>query len=157
MIVPITEGVTNIINGLIEASKNVLPFQVETEEPTLINHPFSNGDIGVLIGLTGDVKGTIIIEGKEAIFAKISENLFGMVLEGEMLHSFAGELGNMMAGHLSTYMTKNGFIMDITPPTVLVGEATLHGFQKAYYMRAKLNDSYELLFYFIFETRKVTN
>lgn len=154
---PITEGVTNVINGLIEASKNVLPFQVETEEPTLINHPFSNGDIGVLIGLTGDVKGTIIIEGKEDLFAKISENLFGMVLEGEMLHSFAGELGNMMAGHLSTYMTKNGFIMDITPPTVLVGEATLHGFQKAYSMRAKLNDSYELLFYFIFETRKVTN
>ncbi|WP_254778677.1 MULTISPECIES: chemotaxis protein CheX [unclassified Bacillus (in: firmicutes)] len=153
----IDKGVTNVINALIEAAKHVFPFKLETEEPTLINHPFSNGDIGVLIGLTGDVKGTIIIEGKEDIFAKISEGLFGMVLEGEMLHSFAGELGNMMAGHLSTNLTKNGFTMDITPPTVLVGEATLHGFHEAYCIRAKMDNSYEILFYLIFETRKVTD
>lgn len=57
--------------------------------------------------------------------------MFGMPIQGGMLESFAGELGNMIAGNLATNIAGQGTEMDITPPTVLVGKAKLYGFEKA--------------------------
>lgn len=48
-----------------------------------------------------------------------------------MLESFSGELGNMLAGNLSTFVSQSGIEMDITPPTVLAGQTKLSGFDKA--------------------------
>lgn len=136
----LTKSVTDILNGTIESVKTVLPFEITVEKPTVFTQPFSQHSIGVLIGMTGDVKGRVIIEGDKNIFSKIGEGMFGMLLEGEMLESFAGELGNMIAGKLSTTISKNGFEMDITPPTVFVGETKIYGFNKAFRLPIKLQN-----------------
>ena len=47
--------------------------------------------------------------------------MFGMSIEGEMIESFTGELGNMVAGNLCTMLEKDGLILDISPPTVMTG------------------------------------
>lgn len=130
--VTITKSVTDILNGTIESVKAVLPFEATIDKPSLFTQPFTQHSVGVLIGMTGDVRGRIIIDGDEHIFGKIGEAMFGMVLEGEMLESFAGELGNMIAGNLSTTIAQKGFEMDITPPTVLVGQTKVYGFEKAF-------------------------
>lgn len=128
----LTKSVTDILNGTIESVKAVLPFDVTVDKPSLFTQPFTQHSIGVLIGMTGDVRGRVIIDGEEEIFGKIGEGMFGMVLEGEMLESFAGELGNMIAGNLSTSISSRGFEMDITPPTVLVGQTKVYGFNRAF-------------------------
>lgn len=128
----LTKSVTDILNGTIESVKAVLPFDVTVDKPSLFTQPFTQHSIGVLIGMTGDVRGRVIIDGEEEIFGKIGEGMFGMVLEGEMLESFAGELGNMIAGNLSTSIAARGFEMDITPPTVLVGQTKVYGFSRAF-------------------------
>ena len=51
--------------------------------------------------------------------------MFGMSIEGEMIESFTGELGNMVAGNLCTILEKNGLILDISPPTVMTGHEIL--------------------------------
>jgi chemotaxis protein CheX len=132
MIVTLTKSVTDILNGTIESVKAVLPFEVTVDKPTLFTQPYTQHSIGVLIGMTGDVRGRIIIEGEEEVFGKIGEGMFGMYLEGEMLESFAGELGNMLTGNLSTNISQRGFEMDITPPTVLVGQTKVYGFNRAF-------------------------
>ncbi|MFT8321193.1 MAG: chemotaxis protein CheX [Bacillus sp. (in: firmicutes)] len=126
-----TKSATEILNGTIESVKAVLPYHISIEKPTLISAPFTQQLIGVLIGLTGDFRGRILIDGNEQVFGKIGEAMFGMKLEGDMLESFSGELGNMIAGNLSTFVANNGIEMDITPPTVLVGETKMYGFEKA--------------------------
>lgn len=128
----LTKSVTDILNGTIESVKAVLPFDVTIDKPSLFTQPYTQHAIGVLIGMTGDVKGRVIIEGDETTFGKIGEGMFGMFLEGEMLESFAGELGNMIAGNLSTNISQRGFEMDITPPTVLVGQTKVYGFNRAF-------------------------
>jgi chemotaxis protein CheX len=128
----LTKSVTDILNGTIESVKGVLPFDVVVDKPSLFTQPYTQHAIGVLIGMTGDVKGRVIIEGDEVTFGKIGEGMFGMFLEGEMLESFAGELGNMIAGNLSTSISQRGFEMDITPPTVLVGQTKVYGFTRAF-------------------------
>ena len=95
---PLTKHVTDILNGTIESVKGVLPFEISVEKPSLFTQPYTQHCIGVLIGMTGDVRGRLIIDGNEHTFGKIGEGMFGMVVEGEMLESFAGELGNMIAG-----------------------------------------------------------
>lgn len=131
LVVTLTSNVTDILNRTIESVKGVIPFEITVDKPSLFTQPFSQHSIGVLIGMTGDVRGRILLSGDHEVFIKIGEGMFGMVLEGEMLESFAGELGNMIAGNLSTTIAHSGCEMDITPPTVLVGQTKIYGFEKA--------------------------
>jgi len=48
-----------------------------------------------------------------------------------MLMSFSGELGNMIAGSLSTNIVAQGIKTDITSPTILQGSTTLSGYDRA--------------------------
>ncbi|HEO8421269.1 chemotaxis protein CheX [Niallia sp. FSL W8-0635] len=127
----LTKSTTEILNGTIEAVKGVIPCELQIARPALTGTPFVLKSLGVLIGITGDLRGRIIIDGDNQVFGKIGEVMFGMFLEGAMLESFSGELGNMIAGNLSTFVSQNGIEIDITPPTVLVGETKLSGFEKA--------------------------
>lgn len=128
----VTKQITDILNSIIDSVKGVLPFDLTIDKPYLFQPPFTQYSIGVLIGMTGDVRGRLIIDGDPAIFSSIGEGMFGMKVEGEMLKSFAGELGNMIAGTLSTSFSNYEIDMDITPPTVLVGKTKIYGFDKAF-------------------------
>ena len=72
----------------------------------------------------------MIIDAEKEMISKIGEGMFGMPLQEEMLESFAGELGNMLAGNMSTSISQKGFIIDITPPTVIIGHSKFSGFEK---------------------------
>lgn len=150
----LSQNVTNILNGTIESVKSLLPFQIDLDKPSLFTEPFTQHKIAVLIGMTGDVKGRIIINGDEEIFGNIGEGMFGMKLEGEMLESFAGELGNMLAGNLSTLIAQKGYEMDITPPTVLVGQAKIYGFERAFRLPIHIKDKGTLLIILMVEVKQ---
>src|SRR3954471_21962997 len=128
----LSKQVTTILSGTIESVKEVIPFDISLDTPVIFTQPFILQSFGVLIGMTGDIRGRLMIDGEEQAFSKIGEGMFGMVIKGEMLESFAGELGNMIAGTLSTSISQQGMDMDITPPTVLVGQTKIYGFEKAF-------------------------
>jgi len=151
MIMIQTKSTTEILNGTIQSVKSVIPCAIQIDKPNLINEPFTQKSIGVLIGITGDFRGRIIIDGNEQVFGKIGELMFGMFLEGEMLDSFSGELGNMIAGNLSTFVSQNGIEIDITPPTVLVGETKMFGFEKALSLPISLENIGQLSIVLILE------
>lgn len=126
-----SQTTSHVINGTLEAVTTVIPMPLAPQSPALISGPLLQPEMGVLIGITGDIRGRLLLEGKAATFGSIGETMFGMALEGSMLESFTGELGNMIAGNLCTNVAARGIKMDITPPTVLVGQTKLHGFDKA--------------------------
>lgn len=130
----VTTQITSVLNGTIQAVKTIIPLNLEMSKPLLINEPFLQHGISVLIGMTGDVRGRLIIEGNSDAIGRIGETMFGMTLEGEMLESFAAELGNMIAGNLATLLTIDNIVMDISPPTVLIGETKMYGFEKAIHL-----------------------
>ncbi len=112
---------------------------IEISSPSLTTEPFIQQEMGVLIGLVGDLKGRIIIDGSPTTFGAIGSTMFGMPLEGEMLESFTGEFGNMIAGNLCTHVGQNELELDITPPTVMVGNTKLYGFQSAFRLPASID------------------
>ncbi|MGD6815820.1 chemotaxis protein CheX [Metabacillus sp. 84] len=79
----------------------------------------------VEVGIIGEVKGSLLIEGDEEIFKDFGLKLYGMALEGEMLHSFIGEFANMAAGQMATSLSSKGIKLDITTPR-LVGKSDAH-------------------------------
>jgi len=106
--------------------------EIDVKTPSIISEPFQQQQMGVLIGLIGDLKGRVIIDSSPETFSGIGNTMFGMPLEGEMLESFTGEFGNMIAGNLCTTVGQESLEIDITPPTVMVGNTKLYGFEKAF-------------------------
>lgn len=105
-----------VLNGTINALKSVIPYDIQVSPPTITSDPYEQNEIGVLIGMVGDLKGRIIIDSTPDTFSAIGAGMYGMTLEGAMLESFTGEFGNMIAGNLCTFAAEKELDLDITPP-----------------------------------------
>ncbi|GMA51229.1 CheY-P phosphatase CheX [Alicyclobacillus contaminans] len=126
-----TTYVTGLLNGMLSAVSTVIPIPARNEKPLLVDAPIMNVEMGVLIGLAGQIRGRFLLAGEPAVFGNVAEAMFGMRIEGEMLESFVGELGNMIGGTMCTNVSQDGVLLDITPPTVFVGDIKLSGFRHA--------------------------
>lgn len=82
---PLTKIAAKILQGTIDSVKEVVPFEISMENPSLFTQPYTQHCIGVLIGMTGDIRGCLIIDGNKETLSKIGEGMFGMTVEGEML------------------------------------------------------------------------
>ncbi|MGP9039669.1 chemotaxis protein CheX [Cytobacillus kochii] len=99
---------------------------------------------GVFIGFSGDIAGKLFIGGDRSLFSFLGKSMFGMDLEGEMLTSFSGELGNMIAGGSVSAIEGKGMEVDITSPTILDGHSFISGYTKGYILTYNLPDNIEL-------------
>ena len=121
---------TELLNGTVTSFKNLVPLS-----PTVSRTDWLHSELemtyGVLIGVTGDLKGNLVIRSEADVFGILGEVMFGMPLEGDMLQSFTGEFGNMMAGSLATLISLKGWTTDITAPTVMRGHSILSGFEQS--------------------------
>ncbi|OEH92980.1 chemotaxis protein CheX [Bacillus solimangrovi] len=140
----LSEKITHVLNGTIDSVNTIIPAKLDISKPSMTTQPLQQSSIGVLIGMTGDVRGRIVIVSDEPTLSNVGELMFGMPLEGEMLQSFTGELGNMLAGNIATNISSKGMTTDITPPTVMVGETKMYGFDRAFRVPVKVEDKGEL-------------
>lgn len=136
----LSRNIQTILNGAIESIKAVIPYNLSYTPPSFLTQPYDVEEMAVLIGIVGDMKARIIIEASSNYFSTVGTTMFGMTLEGEMLESFTGELGNMIAGNLCTVVAQQGLEIDITPPTVIVGQSKLYGFQHAFFLPVEVTD-----------------
>jgi len=117
------------INPFIEASQQV--FQMMTGiKPTLgkvhlKNSPYSGDSIAVIVGLSGKIRGQVIISlSIDTAKSVASIMMGGMMLEelNDMAKSAISELGNMIMGNTATILFSRGIGIEITPPSLLTGE-----------------------------------
>jgi chemotaxis protein CheX len=135
-----SKHVQMILNGTITSLTTVIPIKLEVLAPSLIVEPYEQKELSVLIGLVGGIKGRLIIDTSTNVIGTIGQSMFGMSIEGEMIESFTGELGNMVAGNLCTVLEKNGLMLDISPPTVMSGQTKFFGFKQAFKLPVRLED-----------------
>jgi chemotaxis protein CheX len=145
-----SQSITLLLNGTLSSMKNLVPLAQEFSKPILLKDNLSF-QFGVLIGITGGIKGQLVFTGDPKVFGALGESLFGMQLEGEMLKSFSGEFGNMIAGGLATKIIESRIKVDITTPTVLTGDTTLSGYKRAVHMSVFYTSVGDLNIYFLLE------
>ncbi|WP_246202500.1 chemotaxis protein CheX [Virgibacillus doumboii] len=141
---------TILLNGTFSSLETVVPLKQTRMKPQLLEKDFRT-KYGVLIGITGDVQGKLVISGNPHVFSKIGEVMYGMPLEGEMLISFSGELGNMVAGGLSMNIVENGININITSPTMMQGDTTLYGFKQGLNVMTSLDSVGDLDIYLLLD------
>jgi|GEM_PF-3703246 len=79
----------------------------------------SSGDVNVVIGFTGDVRGSIVIALPKETASAISAIMIGSEEINLMAKSAFAELSNMIAG---SAISKSPRFMNLTPPSVVTGE-----------------------------------
>ena len=117
------------INPFIEASQSVL-MMMTGHKPNLgqvylRKSPFHGNNIAVIVGLTGQIRGQVIISfSKNSALSVASMMMGGMpVVEfDEISKSAISELANMIMGNTATLLANRGIGIDITPPSLLMGE-----------------------------------
>lgn len=142
--------IKGLLNGTYESIKAVIPVENDISKPIIVNETMAL-QFGVLIGMTGDIKGQIILEGEPHLFGGLGESMYGMPLEGEMLNSFSGELGNMIAGQLSTIVSSKDINMDITSPTIVYGDVRLAGYKHVIKLTVALETLGEMYIYLLLQ------
>jgi chemotaxis protein CheX len=140
--------ITTLLNGMFQSVNNLVPLVMKISPPQLCKESVGI-NFGVLIGITGDVKGKLILSGPLPIFSTIGKEMFGMDIEGEMLVSFSGELGNMIAAALSSDIVAKGIKTDITSPAIIQGNTSLSGFNQAFRVPITF-DNYEEMEIYLF-------
>ncbi len=113
------------VNVSISLLKQMINVDVNRGQIYVKNSPFLANNVVIIIGIAGDFRGQIFISMNEATACKIaSAMMFGMEVPAldEMSKSAIAEMGNMILGNVSTEFYNTGVRIDITPPTVLVGQ-----------------------------------
>jgi len=142
--------VMELLNGTLDSIRNVVPIEFQLQRPKRVTNNF-HLNFGVLIGITGDIQGKLVFTGQPVTFNSIGEKMFGMPLNDEMLLSFSGELGNMIAGGLSTTISQNGTNINITSPTIMQGNTSLTGFEQALEVTLGFADTGEVNTYLLID------
>lgn len=120
------------INPFLMSAKQVLQqvcqIDVQIGPISKDNFSVSGEPLFIMLGITGEISGQVCIVMDEECAKDIaSRMMMGMPVASidDMAKSALSELGNMMMGNAATILSNNNIRIDITPPTLLVGSATL--------------------------------
>lgn len=114
---PFLKGLSLVFSPLCQSEPNI-------GKISMLKTPYSITNASVIIGVTGKIKGQVTIE----FLDNSACNAASVILGGyevssldELAKSAIGELGNMILGNAATELSLINMLIDITPPTVIIG------------------------------------
>ncbi|MGE4283472.1 MAG: chemotaxis protein CheX [Clostridia bacterium] len=117
------------INPFIEASQAVLKsaanMDITLGKLYMKTSPYPSDTLAIIIGLTGQLRGQVIFSMSKDIACKIaSAMMMGMPVTelDEISKSAVTEATNMILGNTATILYNRGIAIDITPPSLLIGD-----------------------------------
>lgn len=114
------------VNPFLKAATSVLhDFGMESNvgKPFLKEAIFADDALIIVIGVTGEMKGQVMIVFQNDVACEIASKMMMMPVTemNEMSTSAICELGNMILGNSATIFSTQGIGIDITPPTMCEG------------------------------------
>lgn len=116
------------INPFYRATQDVfsLMLSLETEQGKIgiVEDMVSGKDAAVIIGVTGDLRGTILFSFPKEMVLEMVKIMSGMEMNqiDSFVSSALGEVANIIGGNAMTYLSANNITCDIVPPQVFIGE-----------------------------------
>lgn len=106
-----------------DITTQVLGSEPTFSKPCLKETPFDSDELLIIIGITGEMNGKVIINLNKANCVQIASQMMGgMEMQfDELSKSATGELFNMIMGTAATYFEKESIQINITSPTILEG------------------------------------
>jgi len=119
------EYVNPFLKASIEVLRMAAQIVLNISKPFLSDSPNATESLNIVVGITGEIRGQAVISMSTDMAKIIASNMMmGMpVLEiDEMAQSALSELGNMIMGNSATLFCNSGINIDITTPTLVLGE-----------------------------------
>lgn len=116
------------INPFIDATLHVLETMAFTKaeggKPYLKKDQVAKGDVSSIIGLTGDVKGTISISFTKGSILPIVSKMFGEEMKelNDEIKDAVGETANMISGQARQKLEELGLYLKAAIPSVIMGK-----------------------------------
>jgi len=117
------------INPFIEASqfvlKSVAGLEIKLGKIFMKDSPYNSDCIIIIIGITGKIRGQVIFTLNKEVALKICSNMMGgmeVPIFDEIAKSAISEITNMILGNTATILFNRGIKIDITPPSLLMGD-----------------------------------
>lgn len=102
-------------------------------KPYLKDAAFTSDTLVIIIGITGELGGQVMVAFENSVACDIASKMCMMPVNelDDLSLSAICELGNMIMGNAATVFSTKGIGIDITPPTICMGDvAFTTGFAK---------------------------
>lgn len=116
------------INPFLSAAQSIMKdlCQIEAQmgKPYITKTIFEGEKFVIMVGITGQLTGQVIFSMSNSTACDIASHMMmGMPVPelNDMATSAISELSNMVLGNAATIFSTKGVLIDITPPSVLMG------------------------------------
>ncbi len=119
------------INPFLMAATSIMKDMCQTElkvgKPYVKKTEFESDSVVIMIGVTGEMRGQVIIAFALDVACDIASKMIMMPITemNELSMSAISELGNMILGNAATILSTKGVGIDITPPSVCRGTMSI--------------------------------
>lgn len=119
------------INPFLIAATNILKDMCMVEakmgKPYVKEMDFKDDTLIIIIGVTGKMKGQVMMALPNHVACDIATKMVMMPITklDEISISALSELGNMILGNAATIFSTKGIGIDITPPTIVMGNMSI--------------------------------
>lgn len=106
--------------------KDMCMVDVKLGKPSVKEADFSTDTVIIMIGITGQIKGQVLVTFEHNTSCDIASRMMMMPITNldEISVSAISELGNMILGNAATILSTKGIGIDITPPTICRGNVS---------------------------------
>lgn len=118
------EYINSFYNATKEVFKLILDQEVKIGELQVIKGLSTNKDANIMLGVTGDLKGTVFFSFTKDMTLEMVEIMAGMEIDeiDVFASSALGEIANIISGNAVTNLSSYEYTCDITPPQIILGE-----------------------------------
>lgn len=122
------EHINPFLMASLKILKDVCQIDATMGKPCVRSTEFTEDSLIIMIGVTGEMKGQVLINFANPVACDIASKMTMMnITELDELGSSAiCELGNMILGHAATIFSTKGIEIDITPPTTCKGNVSFN-------------------------------
>ncbi|AKL94850.1 CheC domain containing protein [Clostridium aceticum] len=116
------------VNSFYQATKDVfklmLDLGIEQGKLGIVEDMVLSKDANVVLGVTGDLRGTILFSFPKEMILEMVKIMCGMEMDeiDSFVSSALGEVANIIGGNAVTILASNNYKCDIVPPQIFVGE-----------------------------------
>lgn len=102
-----------------------LPGTTQQGDPVMLPGDQVRGEVQVVIGITGEAAGDVILSMEATTALALCSTLLGTRIEGftAAARDALAELGNMIAGNALSSLNDLGFDLNVNPPSVFFDHA----------------------------------
>ncbi len=116
------------VNSFYKATQDVFRLMLDTDvdkgQLKAVEGMVCSKDANVILGVTGDLKGTILFSFTKDMTLEMVRIMSGMEMQeiDNFVSSALGEVANIIGGNAVTNLTTYNHICDIAPPQIIIGE-----------------------------------